>query len=239
MRLDRITMDRFEVELKRTRTVIQPFGALEEHGPHLPLGTDTFQVEAVAERAAREAGVFMAPPVPFGVCRSTGDHPGTVGISTPVLRSLAIDLGRGFYRQGFRAVLLITGHAGKTHTLTLVDAGEALVEELHDLKVAVVSEYVELLRAGADLIETEDDSHAGEVETSRVLHLHPDLVDGTAPEEYPEFPRHLIVRDKRSYWKGGVWGDPSKASAEKGRLLMDRAVAHTVEVLKRLESFPG
>ena len=54
MRLDRITMTRFAEELKRTQTVIQPFGALEEHGPHLPLGTDTMQVEAVAEQAAAE-----------------------------------------------------------------------------------------------------------------------------------------------------------------------------------------
>lgn len=236
MRMDRITMARFKKELERTRTVIQPFGALEEHGPHLPLGTDTLQVEAVAERAAEKAGVFVAPPIPFGVCRSTADHPGTVGITTPVLRSLAIDLGRGFHRQGLRDLLFVTGHAGKTHTLTLVDAGEALTEEFEDISIAVVSEYNEVVRTGAGIYETKDDSHAGEIETSRILHLCPDLVDGTAPEEYPAFPPHLIVRHKTRYWRGGVWGDPGKASPEKGALLMERAVDNLVGIVRDLEA---
>jgi len=236
MRLDRITMPQFEEALGRTRTVIQPFGSLEEHGPHLPLGTDTIQVDEVAARAALEAGVLVAPPIPYGVCRSTRGHPGTIGISAPVLRSLVMDIGRDFHRQGLRNFLFITGHAGKTHTMTILDGGEALIEEFGDIRVAVVSEYLELLKAGRDLIATEDDSHAGEVETSRILFLCPDLVRGSAPEEYPDFPPHLLVRDKRRYWPGGVWGDPGKASAEKGGKLMEVAVGRLVEIIASLES---
>lgn len=239
MKLDDLTMPRFEEGLKNTLTIIIPLGSIEEHGPHLPLGTDTFQVEEVCRRAGRRAGAFAAPALPYGVCRSTADHPGTIGISTPTLRLMILDLGHSCYRQGLRNFIFISGHAGKTHLMAILDAGERLMEELDDIRVAVVSEYGEVLAKGREIIETEEDSHAGEVETSRILCLHPELVDGTAPEEYPSFPPHILVRNKRPYWPGGVWGNPSRASAEKGERLMEIAVDNLVDIIRRLESFEG
>lgn len=236
MRLEGITMALFEEGLAKTRTVIQPFGALEGHGPHLPLGTDTFQVEEVCRRAAGETGVFVAPAIPYGVCRSTTDHPGTVSLTTPVLRKLVIDIALGFHRQGLRNYLFISGHAGKTHLMTILDAAEELMARLPDIRTAVVSEYNELLEKGSEIIETADDSHAGEVETSRILALYPDLVRGTAPEEYPSFPPHLLVREKRRFWPGGVWGNPALASAEKGDRLMEIAVRSVSDIIRRLDS---
>lgn len=236
MRIEQITMPRFEEGRRRTQTVILPFGSVEEHGPHLPLGTDTFQVEEVCRKAAEEAGVFVAPALPYGVCRSTGDHPGTIGIGTPALRALVLDLGGAFYGQGLRNFLFISGHAGKTHLMTILDAGEELLSTFSDVRIAVVSEYSEMLAAGRDVIQTEEDSHAGEVETSRILFLHPDLVRGSAPEEYPSFPPHLLIRDKVRFWPGGVWGDPGKASAEKGGRLMEIAVRNLVSIIRRLDS---
>jgi creatinine amidohydrolase len=73
------------------------------------------------------------------------------------------------------------------------------------------------------------------VETSLALFLWPEMVNGTAPEEYPTFPRFRLVRNKRDHWPGGVWGDPSKASAEKGRRIMEVEARALVEVLKDLE----
>ena len=93
-----------------------------------------------------------------------------------------------------------------------------------------------MVRVGRDIIETEDDSHAGEVETSRLQFLSPGLVRGSAAEEYPAFPPHLLVRDKRRYWPGGVWGDPGRASAEKGGRLVELAVRNVLEILAKLES---
>lgn len=78
--------------------------------------------------------------------------------------------------------------------------------------------------AWQDILETPGDSHAGEVETSVMLHLHPQWLQGTAPEEYPSFPKHILVRNKRAFWPGGVWGNPATASSEKGRLLLERAL---------------
>lgn len=237
MILDEATMPEYERGLVDSRTVIIPFGSLEEHGAHLPLSTDTLQVVEVCRRAAAHTGAHLAPAVAYGVCRSTRNHPGTVGLTTATLRAIAIDLVRDFHRHGMRSFVLISGHAGKTHVLTLVDAGEQLLHELSDIRVSVISEYDEIREAGRELVEARDDSHAGEIETSRVLFLRPELVKGTSPAEWPDFPDARLVRDKRRHWRGGVWGDPSRASAEKGLKLTDIAVERVVALIRELEQY--
>ena len=69
----------------------------------------------------------------------------------------------------------------------------------------------------AELADTPNDSHAGEIETSLVLYLAPDLVKGRAKEEYPALPKPFTVKNKIKYWPGGVWGNPARASREKGK----------------------
>ena len=82
---------------------------------------------------------------------------------------------------------------------------------------------------------TAGDAHAGEIETSRILHSHPHLVKGSAPCEFPAFPPGLLVRDKRRYWPGGVWGDPGKATADKGDRLEQLVVASLLTLVQDLE----
>lgn len=235
MILAEMTMTQVEEALKTCQSVVIPFGALEEHGPHLPLSTDTIQAMEVARRAAERTPLFVAPPVHYGNCRSTAAHPGTVSISTSTLKALLKDIVRSLYRQGFRTVLVLTGHAGGAHRMALQDAGEELLDELPELTMAVATEYELAREAGRGLVETAGDAHAGEIETSRILHSHPQLVRGSAPEEYPTFPVGLLVRDKRRYWPGGVWGNPAKASAEKGRLLEELVVEKVVGLVRRME----
>lgn len=235
MLCEEITMPEFIDGLSKTRTVLIPFGATEEHGPHLPLGTDTFQAADVCRLLAGQRQLFVAPVVPYGVCRSTGDHPGTISLTTETLKALAIDLVRSFYRQGLRNVVLLSGHAGGTHNATLLDAGETLLRELPELRIAVASEYALAYEAGKGLVETAGDSHAGEIETSRMLATRPQMVKGTAPAEKFVFPAFILVRDKRRYWPGGVAGDPTKASAEKGRQLEALVVAALGRLVDELE----
>lgn len=216
MLLADLTMPEFVAGLKRTRTIILPFGATEEHGEHLPLSTDTLMAERVAARMAERRAVFVAPAIPYGVCRSTQDHPGTVTISTLTLRALTIDLVKAFYADGLRNFVLLSGHAGGSHNAILVDAGEELLRQLPELCIAVVTELDLVNQHAFSLVETRGDSHAGEIETSRLLHSHPQLVKGRSKAEFPTFPRGVLVRDKRAFWPGGVWGDPEKATAEKG-----------------------
>jgi len=235
MIIEEMTMNEFAAGLERTRTVLIPFGATEEHGPHLPLATDTLHAVAVGRRLAERRPIFIAPPVPYGVCRSTADHPGTLSIRTATLRALAIDIVAALYRQGLRNFILLTGHAGGTHTSTLVDAGEELLQRYDDIRVAVLTEYMLAAREGRGIIETPDDSHAGEIETSRMLHMHPQMVKGRAEREYPQFPAGILVRDKRRYWPNGVWGDPTLATVEKGARLEEAVVGALERLIERLE----
>lgn len=235
MILEEMTMLQVEAGLTTCKTVYIPFGALEEHGSHLPLSTDTIQAYEVGKRAAEQIPLFVAPPIPYGNCRSTNQHPGTISISTTTLRGLLKDLVRSFYGQGFRNVIVLTGHAGGAHRMALQDAGEELLPELPELGIAVVTEYELAKEQGRGLVETPNDAHAGEIETSRIMHSHPQLVQGSSPAEYPDFPTGILVRDKRTYWPGGVWGDPSKASADKGAKLEELVVAKVVELVKMLE----
>lgn len=235
MILEEMTMPEVEEGLKICKTVYIPFGSLEEHGSHLPLSTDTIQAYEVGKRAAQQIPLFVAPPIPYGNCRSTNQHPGTISISTTTLRGLLKDLVHSFYRQGFRNVIVLTGHAGGAHRMALQDAGEELLDQLPELRIAVVTEYELAKEQGKGVVETPGDAHAGEIETSRIMHSHPQLVRGSAPAEYPSFPPGILVRDKRKYWPGGVWGDPGKASAAKGAQLEKLVVAKLIELVRLVE----
>jgi creatinine amidohydrolase len=191
----------------------------------------------VGRRLAEVRDIFIAPPIHYGVCRSSSRHPGTITISTETLKALTIDLVSALYRQGLRNVVLLSGHAGGTHMAALTDAGEKLLELFDDLKIAVLTEFMLVSKTGRHLIETDGDSHAGEIETSRILYSHPQLVKGTAPCEFPTFPSGILVRDKQKFWPGGVWGDPGKATAEKGAELENLVVDALSELVDKLENW--
>ena len=238
MILEEMSMKDFDKKVKKTKTVIVPIGALEAHGSHLPLGTDTIGVFEAAKKAAKKTDVFVAPPLYYGICRSTKKHPGTVGISGDTLRSLVRDVVKGLHANHLNNFILISGHASTVHLSALQEAGESILEELPSpVKVAVVSAYDVFRQAAVTICKTEDDSHAGEIETSLILHLKPQLVQGKGEEEYPNFPHPILTRNKRKYWKNSVWGDPTKASATKGRVLSRALVDYLVELVKKIEKF--
>lgn len=237
MLIAEMTMNEFSAGLNKTQSVLIPFGATEEHGSHLPLATDTLHAIEVGKRLAEVRDIFIAPPIHYGVCRSTSQHPGTLSISTETLKALTIDIVSVLYRQGLRNVVLLSGHAGGTHMGALTDAGEKLLQLFDDLKIAVLTEYMLVSETGRHLIETEGDSHAGEIETSRILYSHPTLVKGIAAREFPAFPSGILVRNKQKYWPGGVWGDPGKASAEKGAELEKLVVTALSELIDQLENW--
>jgi creatinine amidohydrolase len=235
--IEEMTMAEFEAGLKKTRTVYIPFGSVEEHGPHLPLSTDTIQAYQVGKKASEMIPLFVAPPIHYGNCRSTSMHPGTISISTSTLRMILKDIVVSLRRQGMRYFIVLTGHAGGAHRMALQDTGEELIAEFDDIKMAVVTEYDLAYNDGKKFVETPGDSHAGEIETSRILHSHPYLVKGTGVKEFPSFPQGILVREKRKFWQGGVWGDPTKGTAEKGRLIEEIVVRKVVELARRLEEF--
>lgn len=237
MIVEEMTMPDFDAGLQQTRSAILPLGSVEEHGGHLPLGTDTIHVYELARRAASLRPVFVLPPLWYGLCRSTSQHAGTVGVTGLNLRAFVLDIISSLYAQGIRNLVLISGHAGGTHMAFLVDAGEEAISRFLDMKIAVLSILDLLKDCPAGLIETRGDSHAGEVETSLMLKLRPEHVTGSSPMEFPSFPPFILSRNKRRFWPNGVWGDPSKATLQKGEDILRYEAEKLADLLNIMEGF--
>ena len=238
MILENITMAEFKRHLKKTNTIIVPFGTVEEHGNHLPLNTDTLIIYEVLKEVVKKRNVFLAPPVFYGVCTTTSQHPGTIGITPETLRRLTCDIVRDAYKKGLRTFFLVTGHGGGLHSSALKEAAEFLIEDLKGIKIAVLCPYDILYKELAELAETPNDSHAGEIETSLVLSLAPELVKGRSKEDYPKLPKPFVVKDKIRYWRSGVWGDPAKASREKGEKAVKLIVRTIVRIIDQASTVP-
>ena len=236
MLLENMTMAEFKSHLKITKTIIFPFGTVEEHGSHLPLNTDTLIIYEALKRVIKKRKIFIAPPVHYGVCTTNGQHPGTINISPGTLRRLSRDITVDAYKKGLRNIFLISGHGGGQHMAALKEVAEELIEELEGVKIAVYSPYDTLWEELSEIVETPNDSHAGELETSMILAIAPELVKGRSKEEYPKFPKPFVVKDKVKYWRGGVWGDPNKASIKKGEKAIRLIVDKIVEIIDMAES---
>ncbi len=237
MLLEEITMSEFQKGLELTRSVIVPFGSVEEHGQHLPLGTDTIHVYELARQTAKLRPVFVTAPVWYGLCRSTKQHPGTVGIASETLKAISKDICLSLYGHGIRNFVLVSGHAGGTHMASILDSADYLTDRLHESRFAVLSilDLVASLPSGK--VETPGDAHAGEVETSLMKYLRPGWVKGTSPREFPSFPKFIIARNKLKFWPGGVWGDPACASSEKGKEILELEAQLLSEIIEELENF--
>ncbi len=231
--LENITMTEFKKHLQKTKTIVFPFGTVEEHGSHLPLNTDTLIIYEALKMVKNKA--FLAPPIYYGVCTTTKHHPGTINITPGTLRSLSRDIVIDSYKKGLRNFLLISGHGGSQHMSALKEVAEELIEQLKGMKIAVFSPYDLLWKELSEIPETENDSHAGELETSMILYLAKDLVKGRAKEEYPKIPKPFIQKDYTKYWKGGVWGNPKKASVKKGEQAIKVIVDKITDVIKEIE----
>ncbi len=215
--LENITMTDYKRYLKQTKTIVFPFGTIEEHGSHLPLNTDALIIREVLRKVSGKRKFFLVLLVYYGVCTTTGCHPGTIGITAETLRRLARDLIQDAYRKGLRNILLISGHGGSLHMSALKETAEVLIGSLKEARIAVFSPYDLLWKDLAALAETPNDSHAGEIETSIMLYLAPELVKGRAAEEFPQIPKPFIFKDYTKYWKGGVWGESGEGLSRKGR----------------------
>ena len=233
--LESITMHEFKRYLRETKTIVFPFGTIEEHGSHLPLNTDSFIIQEALKSAAQKKKFFLAPIVSYGVCTTTKDHPGTISITPETLRRFSYDLVTEAYKKGLRKFLLVSGHGGSLHMSALKETAELLIEQLSKVRIAVFSPYDLLWRELSEMTETPNDSHAGELETSMMLFLSRNLVKGRAPEEYPQIPKPFVVRNKVRYWTGGVWGNPGKASAKKGEKAMKLITDKILEILDMIE----
>lgn len=182
-----------------------PLGATEQHGPHLPLDTDTTIAAELARRlAVRVPGVVVAPAAAYGASGEHADFPGTLSIGTRALEHLLVELGRSADR--FRGIVFVNGHGGNTEAL------EAAVRLLR----AEGRRVLAWAPSGPP-----NDSHAGAVETSVMLHLRPDdvrldVAEAGATAPLPELLDAVRAGGVGAVSANGVLGDPTRASAAEG-----------------------
>ena len=218
--LGEMTSPEVEAFLVDHDTVIVPVGSTEQHGPHLPMSTDTDVAAALAARlAARRDGVLVAPPVPYG---SSGEHQGfagTLSIGAAATELLLVELGRSALPATARRMLLVSAHGG--------NAGP-------------VAAAVRLLRSeGRDVRawspRWRGDAHAGRTETSVQLALDPARVRAGAtagnPAPLAELMPALRAGGVSAVSPNGVLGDPTGASAAEGEALLAAATADLCTVV--------
>lgn len=200
--------------------LLVPVGSTEQHGPHLPLGTDTLVAEAVARRLADALpGAVVAPSLPYG---SSGEHAGfagTVSIGQEALEAVVVELGRSAAAT-FPALVLVSGHGGNAAPLRR--AVRRLVAEGRPARLASPA--------------FPGDAHAGRTETALLLALAPSLVRADRAAAGVTTPLAGLLPELRragvaAVSPNGVLGDPSGATAEEGRSLLEGAVAGLVAEL--------
>jgi creatinine amidohydrolase len=238
---DELSMKEAEKAAQEGKVVIIPCGSVEEHGSHLPLCTDSLQAEYIALEVARKTGCLVAPPLRYGLCNSTRNFPGTITITFDSLRAIMTDILEEFIRSGFKRLLVITGHAGGSHMTAIKLAAKKVavnhMNEENRPRIMVCSDYEFAFDLrGKDFDDR--DSHAGTIETSRVMSIRPDMIKEKGKRNFPVLPRFEVVPNPERCFPNGVMGDPTAASAEKGQRINDyviEQIAKLVEELKRSE----
>lgn len=216
-----------------------PVGSLEQHGPHLPLETDTLIADTVARELAKSYPVRLLPPIAYSCSHEHDAWPGTLSISATTLYSLVADIAASLHRAGTSRLVLVNGHGGNYVLGNVVQESAGTMA----LFPGFVEWEAARLAAGV-LTPGETDMHAGELETSLLLHAHPSVVASgfETRDELTADRTHLLTRGLAAYSASGVVGRPSLASADKGRLVLRdlvRSFAGHLAALRDLPSVPG
>ena len=212
---------------------VLPVGAVEQHGAHLPLLTDTVMASGVARRIAEGCDGLLLPAIAYGDAWTTEGWAGTLSLSPETLRLTVLDIGRGLMRMGVKGLVTVNGHFGNREPIALAARalGEAGFPVLHldyPRLEALAGEVMESKPAGPGFY------HADEVETSIMLALAPETVrmEKAAPE-YPEFPELFGMEPMQLsvFNRSGVFGDPRPATAAKGEAMIAGIAAESVRLI--------
>ncbi len=236
---------------KSQPVVILPIGSVEDHGRHLPLDTDNFLIWSICEAAAQAAPgeMLLLPPIPYGFETHHLDFPGTIYIAPQHLLEFVLDVTKSVARHGFRHLLIADGHGSNMPILDLVARRTILETEAAcgcfiwpSLAQQVINELRESESPGGM-------AHACELETSVYLYLDSGRVQmSKAEKEIGLPPSRFIWMDLMKgspvlymdHWtrfsKSGVVGDPTVATAEKGRKIFEAVVAALVELVREFRA---
>jgi creatinine amidohydrolase len=214
--------------LAPTALAVVPLGATEQHGPHLPTGTDFFHAEWVAREAAQQASaqipLVVTPTLPFGSSEHHFPFGGTISLSTTVYYEAVAAIVESLVRDGFRKIFLVNGHGGNHELVQLVARDVALRRPVAVAATSWWSAGWDVMVAAGALDVGRLPGHAGGFETSLVMAMRPELVASPMPARDPApSPPDLryppLVREERSgFWQSidGFSDGPGLATAEKG-----------------------
>jgi creatinine amidohydrolase len=212
-----------------------PVGATEQHGPHLPTGTDTFVAVALCERASAATGALVLPAVSVGASFGHGtDYPGTLSFSPELLASILREYAAWAALSGIRRLLFVNAHGGNQAAVEV--ALDHLRFARPDLRAGAFHWWMSDPRVLAELVADGSDIHANRGETSVMLALAPELVhlDRMLHADDADRTDELVFRyTASSLSRNGVTGRPSEATAEMGETIIGWAVDTLVDRIGR------
>jgi len=239
---EELTGEEFVQAIHRSQgTCLLPFGILEKHGAHLPLGTDLLNVRHISLSAAQQEYAVVFPEYYFGQIFEAKHQPGTVAYSLPLQLQLLQETTDEMARNGCKKVLIVNGHGGNEHLLPLF--AQAQMAQPHDFVVYVLWP---MAKDASGRPEQKDrvDMHGGESETSRTMISRPDLVhmDRVQKESGKDLARQKLPHDLYT----GIWwyarfpnhysGDGATASKELGAFDVKTMVEEIVEAIKAIKA---
>jgi creatinine amidohydrolase/Fe(II)-dependent formamide hydrolase-like protein len=247
-RLAELTWPQARRRFREVDVALLPVGAIEQHGPHLPLDIDSwdaaYQCEQVA-LACTEPRPLVLPGIPYGVSYHHEDFPGTLSVSPDTLAQMVYEVGMSAARNGIRKLVIVNGHGGNQAALSF--AAQKINRDAHIFTAVDTGETSDAEISA--LLETGGDAHAGEYETSTALATRPHLVFlEHATREDPRFDSRFLdfdsdvslewfVRTARIS-DSGVLGDPTLATAEKGHRIWKITIDNLVELVEHLKGTP-
>lgn len=238
--LARLTWPEAEAVLRADTVVVIPLGAAtKEHGPHLPLNTDWLQAEHFARRVREELPVLMLPTVAYNHYPAFVEYPGSVSLGHDTARDTVVDICRSLGRHGARRFYVI--NIGISTRRPLQDAATRLRDHgllLHFTDLAAARPLRTAMQR-----EQEGGSHADLLETSVMLYIAPEVVDmrQAVKDVHSERGRGGLTRDPQGdgvYSASGIYGDPTGASAERGRMLAGELLQGLLDDIAALQREP-
>lgn len=213
---------------------ILPVGSFEQHGDHLPLSTDTIIATLIARRIAEAYPVLLLPPITISCSHEHSAWPGTVSISARTLHALITDIYDSVTRTGPRALVVVNAHGGNYVLSNVVQEAGA---QSRTMAMFPTRDDWQDARSAANLASsTHEDMHAGEIETSILLHACPEVIrPGYQDADHiADDRRHLLTEGMQAYTDTGVIGRPSLATAEKGKAVLDALTSSFADVMDLL-----
>jgi len=236
--LAEMTRDEIAERLAEHPVAILPLGATEQHGHHLPLGTDNYLAETYAARIAERVDGIILPTIPYGYSWVWKDIPGTVTVDHRTLEAYLSDVIESVERSGFGMVVLVDGHESNVATMKYVARDYAAHSDFPVVRLF----YPDMGTVRAESCESDTwfgMIHACEFETSLMLDSRPELVDMSRAEpEYPEFSEEYTYGAEQlgNISESGVYGDPTLASTDKGRVMFERFVDEAVRIIEKFRA---